>query len=213
VEAVADSQVLSLPSYSGLLDENWHLPFITRMEKQFGGKNQGSLKKFDKYFDKKSGLVTSETGELTYHTKAGVVTLNAGRVQGAFGFIGGRHFDFPALSFSILNKHAGVLAVSADGLVLTKAKKYYLVVTGPAKMTGQQYNASRTGLTNAGRLPVLAQVVKGKILLKSKKNKVTLTPLSVTGARRKSLKLKNHKAGQSFNTGHGRTLVYLVTRN
>ncbi len=212
IEKVSDAKVYSLPSYSDYLDSNWTLPFITKVVKSFEKGKTEIPKKLAKRYDKKAGVVKSETGEISYNTKKGTLSLNAPRVQGAFGFIGSKKFDFPAFSFEVQNTHAAILAVSATTKPLVKSKRIYIAVVGPSKMTSQQYNPSRTSLLNPGTLPVLAQVIEGTVKVKGKPSKVSIYPKQADGQRGRAVKAKGEKGWTVFSPAEYNTPIFEVVR-
>ncbi len=212
VESISDEQVASVPSYSDFLDREYHLPFITRVAKNFEGKANSDLAKYASFFNRDSGIIRSETGELLYNTKTGYFSVNAPRVQGAAGFIGAVPLDFPLFSCTVSNRHASVFAVSADTSALTSTKHFYLVVTGPAKMKGQQYDATRNLLVNPGEGEMLVQKVEGTLTFKKTGGKkMEIYPLALDGKKGKALKLKKVKgAAGEMSFKDSKTLVYEV---
>jgi len=212
VEGIAAGQLDDVPNYSDFLETNYHLPFITRTAKSFDGKAQGSINQYANYYDKNSGVIHSETGELMVDGKTGYMTIDAPRVQGASGFIGGRAVDLPAISVKVSNTHASVFAVSADGQGLVSSNRFYLVATGPAKMKGQTYDPARNLLENAGDGDVLVQVIKGSVTFKKAGGKkVEVYPLDIDGKRGKKMRVKGKRGTLGvFAFDKGRTLVYEV---
>jgi hypothetical protein len=212
LESISDSQTYSVPSYSSVLDKNYFLPFVTRTAKSFSGKSSGNIEEFRKYFDEKNNIIRSETGELTIDGNTGILQINSPRVQGVTGFIGDRKFDFPSFACSLSNTHASIYLVSADGKELGKSKRMFLVTTGPVKMSSQKYNSSRTALIDEGKLPALAQVLKGNITFKNKTaSGFKVVPLSLSGSKGTAMELFNSGAGKVMDLSKGRTLVYEVS--
>jgi len=214
VEGVTEDRYGDLPNYSDTLENNYHLPFITRVAKSFDRSSSENAGHYDKYYDRANGVITSETGELTMNEKLGYMRIDAPRVQGVSGFIGGRgdKYDFASFRCELSNKHASVFAVSADGANLVSSKRFYIVAVGPAKMSGQRYNATRGRLENAGEGDVLTQVLNGKITFKKVGgNKLQVFPLDVDGARGKAMEVKAVKGALGeLDLSKGRTLVYEV---
>lgn len=214
VEAISDSQVFSVPSYSSLLDKNYYLPYITKTTKSFSQKTSTPIETFRKFYDEKNNIINSETGELSIDANTGILQINTARLQGVTGFIKDRKFDFAFFSCSLSNTHASVYAVSADGKDLTKCKKFYLVAVGPVKMSSQQYNDSRTSLTDLGKLPVLAQVLNGKLTFKNMaKSTLSIVPLSLSGKKGNPIPASNIGQDKVFDLSKGKTQVYEVTVN
>jgi hypothetical protein len=212
VEGVTEERYGDLPNYSDTLEDNYHLPFVTRVAKSFDRGSSANRGQYDKYYNRESGVITSETGELAINEKIGYMRIDAPRVQGVSGFIGGRgeRYDFPAFKCELSNKHASIFAVSADGANLVSSKRFYIVAVGPAKMSGQRYDALRNKLENAGEGEVLTQVLNGKITFKKAGgNKLQVFPLDVDGARGKAMELTAARGALGeLDLSKGRTLVY-----
>jgi len=212
VENITAEQYENIPNYSDMLERNFHLPFITRVAKTFDGESRGNIEDYAKYFSADSGIIRSETGELLLNSNTGFMRIETARIQGKSGFIGGIPFEFPMFSGEISNRHASIYAVSADGADLTGSKRFYLVVTGPARMKGQVYNPTRTALENIGEGGVEVQVVNGQITFNNTGGKrVQVFPLEINGKRGKAMKLKRVKGtAGALDLSKGRTLVYEV---
>jgi hypothetical protein len=210
VEGISGDQYEDVPNYSETLWNNYHLPYITKVAKGFDRPSDGDIEKYAKYYDRDSGVIRSETGELALNGKIGYMAVNAPRVQGAAGFVGGRKFDFSTFSYEISNKHASIFIVSADGNDLAASKRFYIIATGPAKMDGQVYDPARNQLENAGDGNVLVQVINGKITFnKIGGKKLQVFPLDTDGKRGKAMKIKKSKGTAGvMELGKGRTLVY-----
>lgn len=214
VESISDSQIYSLPSYSTLLDDNYFLPYVTKVAKSFSGKTGGKVDDFRKYYDKERNIITSETGELTINGNNGVLQINSPKIQGVTGFLKDQKFNFNVFSCSLSNTHASIYAVSADGKDLIKSKRFYLVAVGPTKMSSQKFNSSRTALENPGNTPVLAQVIEGSVTFKKSGNsKLTVVPLFLDGSRGKPMDISGTKGDKILNLNQGRTQVYEVSLN
>jgi len=214
VEGVLEERYGGLPNYSDTLENNYHLPFVTRVAKSFDRSSSANGSHYDKYYDRANGVIASETGELMINEKLGYMRIDAPRVQGVSGFIGGRgdRYDFAAFRCELSNKHASIFIVSADGANLVSSKRFYIVAVGPAKMSGQRYNSTRGRLENAGEGEVLAQVLDGKITFKKAGgNKIQVFPLDVDGTRGKPMEVKAVKGALGeLDLSKGRTLVYEV---
>jgi hypothetical protein len=214
VEGVPAELYGDLPNYSDMLENNYSLPFITRVAKSFDRGSSENIRQFDRYRDTASGVIASETGELAINEKLGYMRIDAPRVQGVSGFIGGRgeRHDFPSFRCELSNRHASIFAVSADGANLVSSKRFYIVAVGPSKMSGQRYNAARNILENAGEGDVLTQVLNGKIAFKKAGgNRLQVFPLEVDGARGKAMELNAAKGALGeLDLSKGRTQVYEV---
>lgn len=212
VEAITSEQITSEESFSPFLDNNHYLPFVTKVSKSFNGKKATDLGKYKRYFDRYNNVARSETGELVLDGGRGVLTIKTDKVQGVTGFLKGQKFSLPNFTVKVENSHASVIAVSKDGKPLADSKEYYLVITGPTKMSGQKMNRSRTVLTALGDLPILAQVIKGELII-SKSNagsNLTVTSLNPNGTDLKKMELAKTENGIAMDLSKGRSFVYRV---
>lgn len=212
LESITRDMMLSDTSYSDLLYVNYFLPFVTRVAKVFGDTAAGDIAAFQKYYDKENEIFKSETGQLLFDGKQGILQINAPKVQGTVGFIGGKTFEFPLFQLAVKNSHAAIFAVSRDNKPLVKSKRFYLIASGPSKMTEQKFNVSRTALRELGRLPVLLQVINGTIVFKNSaaKSKMKIIPLTPAGQSGEPVPYTDSEKGAVFDLAKGRTLVYEV---
>ncbi|MDG5816977.1 carbohydrate binding domain-containing protein [Chitinispirillales bacterium ANBcel5] len=215
VEGITQEQLDDIPNYSNMLEFNYHLPFITRVAKSFDGQSEGDIDDYAQFFSRDSGIIRSETGELLLNSQTGYLKIDAPRVQGVSGFISDINFDFPLFSSEIENKHASIFAVSADGEDLTESKHFYLVVTGPAKMSGQVYDPTRNLLKDPGEGEVLVQVIEGNVTFNEVADgRVTVYPLALDGSRGRRMRLRRSRGTAGvLRLNRGRTLVYEVVIN
>lgn len=206
VEPIAESEFYTNGNYTDFLDSNWQVPFITKYSKQYGAKKvkKPSVANLSQYI--KGAVITSETDELTFDTKKGVVTVNAPRVQGVMGHIKNRMVQLPAFEVQVKNPFGAVFAISADETPLDRCERFYLAVVTPTKMTGTQYNSARTGLVKEGTLPVLCQVMEGEMVLKLQ-GKWQMAPIKFSGDR-----LAAKKVPTLIDLSKGRTYLYEVTK-
>jgi hypothetical protein len=209
LDNITEEQLNSLPLYSDFLDKNYTLPLITTVAKTYKGEKGDETSKYASYYDAKENTVRSETGELICNSKKGYLEIKAPRVQGIIGALNTKEFELPVMKIKVSNSWASVIAVSKDGKPLVDSKDFYLVVTGPTKMTDQVYNDPRSALKSSGHLPLLAQVIKGEILLKNK-GKLQIIPLNISGLKGKALPLSAKEGGWSFDLASGRTFVYEI---
>jgi hypothetical protein len=216
IEGVMEERYGNLPNYSDVLENNYHLPFITRVAKSFDRGTSANANQFDKYYDRAGGVIASETGELAINVneKRGYMRIDAPRVAGVSGFIGGngeRH-DFPSFRCELSNKQASIFAVSADGANLVSSKRFYIVAMGLSKMRGQGYGGLLDETESADGGEALTEVLNGKITFKKTGgNKLQVFPLEADGARGKAIEVKSAKGALGeLDLSSGRTPVYEV---
>ena len=182
-EQITDEDILSKNSYSNFIDTHSYLPFVTRVSKSFKKSNLNSdAEKYRKFYDKSSGEIRSETGELTLNKSKGYLLINSEKVQGGVGNLKNRDINLLDISFKISNSHAAVFAVSADDKPLKNSTHFYVVAAGPSKMSGQKFNASRTALVKLGSLPILSQVIEGFLTFNSVTENIKITPRFADGS-------------------------------
>jgi hypothetical protein len=185
VEDITDSMVLQTNSYSTFQEEHDFLPFVARISKRFlekgkpatspespakvKGAKSVTVAQLQKYHDTVNGTYSSETGELLWNYKQGLLQITTQKTQGMVGYLKNKPYTGDFLQANIQNTYASIFVTSADNKPLAKSKHLYLVAAGPSKSTGIEYNSSRTGLRDLGQLPILTQVVQGKATLKIKK--------------------------------------------
>ncbi|WMJ74596.1 carbohydrate binding domain-containing protein [Cytophagaceae bacterium ABcell3] len=202
---IKPEQWQSLPLYSDFLDKNFYLPFVTKVAKTTDSTAVQPIGDFASFHDADKKVIKSETGELALDYGAGVMQIRSENVQGVTGGLKGQKFSFPFMDVEVQNSWASVLVVSADGKPLSESKKVYLVTTTPIKATGQKYNYSRKGITDAGKLPLLVQEMEGQVTFK-RKAKFRVYPLTIHGDKKARVRLKDNK----LDTSKGKTFVYEV---
>ena len=212
----SEAQVLSMPSDPDYLNAQPWIPFVTRFTKGLMTPRSGvvgDVDAFHKYVDASTGVMRSETGELTLDPKGRFFEVATDRVQGAEGAWKGRKADFGAFSAELQNGWGSVFLVSRQSVPLDETPSAYLVVTTPVKMTGETFAEDRGHLTQAGAPPILAQQAEGTVVLKRKTaiSRVTVRPLSMGGVPGKPLSLKTVPGGISIPISSGRSFVYEVT--
>ncbi|HNY29373.1 MAG TPA: hypothetical protein PKO15_00665 [Fibrobacteria bacterium] len=211
VESVDSVQVETLPSYSGFLQERWALPYAAKVRKRFSGPASGEPDRWDRKGLRDTGKVASSTRELELDPRAGTLAIRTSRSQGAVGAVGGREWTFQRISFRLDNPVASILAVSADGAPLESSRRMYLVTTGPSRMKGQRFTASRTGIKELGELPVQTQVLQGTIrILGAGATKATVRALDGNGNAGAPLKLESVSGGVAFDPSRSPALVYEI---
>lgn len=200
-ETVGADKSMRLPSYSWWEERAWQTPYLGRVAKRFD-----SLSREPDAPAVGAGELLSSTGELAYDPKIGTLRVNAPRVQGAVGFVGGRDWSFPRIAFHLENEHASVLAVSADGADLADSKLFYVAAVGPVKGTGLEFVRSRNGIARVGGLPLLAQVLEGNLAVRGldTSEAVLFTALAPDGSRGEPVVSRDGR----FDLSQGRALVY-----
>ena len=209
IEEINDEKIVSNASYSTFLWDNWQIPFVTKVGKDFVGEkeiNPYPETRFNEFIDSRGKIVKSETGELVLNYGKGFLEVRAPFVEGAIGNLSNDTVALKNIKITAKNPWSAVIAVTADGKELSAAKKFYLAVITPSKMTGQEYNRYRDKLASVGDLPVLSQVFDGSVSF-VKTKKVTATEILPNGEKGKIFGGKN-----TLDLSKGRTYIYEIER-
>lgn len=191
---VTDKQAYSLPSYSDFIDKNDFLPLVTKVGKQtVETATEASVDAFRKFVNEQKKIIRSETNELTLNKTQGIFKINAPKVQGVVGTLKDSVFEFPAMTVSVKNPWASVLAIAIDNKPLAQSGHYYLVIATPVRTKGMLYNDSRNALKSTGEYVLQAQAAAGTVAFKAEGRKVTVTPLNISGSKEKAQLLQDNK--------------------
>jgi hypothetical protein len=210
VEEINDEKIVSNAGFSTFLQDNWQVPFVTKVSKDFIGKKQPSNPypetPFNEYIDTRNKRIKSETGELVLNYGKGFLEINAPTVQGVVGDISKDTVSLKNIKVTAKNPWSAVIAFTVDAKDLSSAKKFYLAVITPSKMTGQEYSRYRDKLTAVGELPILSQAFDGKVSFEKTK-KITATEILPNGEKGKVFSGKN-----TLDLSKGRTYIYEIVR-
>lgn len=132
------------------------------------------------YWDQATGVIRSTTGELSWDTKARVVTVGTARTQGVIGFAGGRTVDLPDFRVMVTTPFVSLLLTSLDGLALGDSRRILVTALARDKQTGARYSADGKTLEYMGGPPLLLEPVQARITAKHG-GRVTLSALDVNG--------------------------------
>lgn len=113
----------------------------------------------------------SDTGELTWYPKPGVVAVDTARAQMLVGFVAGRKAETTYLSATIDNPFAALQLISLDGRPVASARSLLLTTGARTANSGMEWDAGRTTLTNWGGEPTVIEPVTGVVTLKGRKAK------------------------------------------
>jgi hypothetical protein len=210
VEEINDEKIVSNASFSEFLQNNWQIPFITKTSKDFVGEkdvNPYPETPFVKFINFTNKKISSETGELFLNYGKGFLEIKAPSVEGAIGDLSKDTILLKNMKIATKNPWSAVIAFTEDGKELSVAKKFYLAVITPSKMSGQEYNRHRTKLAAVGDLPILSQVFDGSVVFLGKTKKITATEILPSGEKGKIFSTKN-----TLDLKQGRTYVYEIER-
>ena len=213
-ESVVHRNYTEMDLINGIRDDIGTMPFFTpdlapatplvyktRIRSFNGGDNE-----FPAVDD--AGQIISETGQLIWihGSEKGLVIIDSDKTQGFAGYRETMATNSTSnLRVNLQTPFATVVITSLDGNDLESSKKILLTVTSTSILTGSEWNAERTSLTEWGTLPFRIQPVIGTIKISGLKMKMPLilTPLDASGhsaSKSRTIKVKNGKAEISIGT-------------
>ncbi|MGE5557328.1 MAG: hypothetical protein ACM3WV_01810 [Bacillota bacterium] len=158
----------------------------------------------------KPGTYESDTRELKWMGREGIVFFDTPRTQGALGFIGGQSVSTRQMQVEAGTPFCQVVLSSLDGKPLSGAGKMLLTATARAENSKQVYNNKRNSLISTGEAPILMEPVAAKITFYSKK-KITVNVLDHHGFRTgKTVPVERGEKGWTFSIGRENTFWYEV---
>ena len=155
----------------------WQYPQYAEQAAKLGLPGYGGL-------DPKPQECPSDTGQLCLDHGRGVFTIDAPRTKGAVGFLGQiGPVDLGALSIRSTTPFAAVVATSLDGKPLGPSSHVLITAVARSENTGQAFTPDKRRVPERGRLPVLAEPVRGEVRLACPAGAVVYA-LDETGKRR-----------------------------
>ena len=107
----------------------------------------------------------SDTGELSWDSSHGLVTIDTPRTQAAVGRVGGGAVKLKSATFKVEIPFASLILTSLDDKDLDRSKHFLLLALARSENRGTLYNATRTLLRRSGTSPILMEPVKGSVWL------------------------------------------------
>jgi len=165
----------------------------------------------------------SDTEELRWDFRSGVLTINTDRSQGAVGFLKSRDVDLKHLDIrDVENEFSCLMLSSLDGECLDKSSHMLLLAVGKAENTGQHWSdRERTQVPRRsastpggyGEYPVLIEPITAHITLETELavGKMEIHALDGAGKRVKDVKVVAEEGRRSFDIGaEYRTIYYEI---
>ena len=133
-----------------------------------------------------AGPIASDTGELVWRHGAkgtGLVTLDAPRAQAIVGFPPREGTRLSHLEARVENAFAALTLGALDAEPIARSSRLLLVAATRVSNTGQEWNATRTGLDAWGTAPVRVEPVRGRVTLRrlTGARRVVARPLDAAG--------------------------------
>ncbi|MPM53175.1 hypothetical protein SDC9_99940 [bioreactor metagenome] len=142
--------------------------------------------------DAETGLLQSDTGEITMDTKANRFTVDTPRLQGA-AWEGGTTVELSGLSLKSSLPCTAAL-ISLDGRKIGESARLLLVFSTDALNSGMELAADRSVLYKIGTLPVLLETGKLELSLKQSPA-LRCFALGIDGERLEELPVKRGGTG------------------
>ncbi len=124
---------------------------------------------FTKYWDQKSGIIRSQTGELEWNTKKGIVLVKSPKTQAVIGFGGGEKIELPDFEIQLETKFVSLIFTSLDQQSLKSSKSVLITAMARDQQTGSEYSEDGSVLKVVGGPPLLLEPVQAKIKILGKK--------------------------------------------
>jgi hypothetical protein len=138
---------------------------------------------WDLYWNTETGVVTSETGELTWDPAARVVTIDTPSTQGVLGWAGGKTWEFGDVTASVTTEFVSLLFTALDGEPLANSGRVLVTAMARDRQLGSEYSEDGSELVAVGGAPLLLEPVQATITLTRGEVKA-VTPLDPYGVPR-----------------------------
>jgi transcriptional regulator of met regulon len=171
------------------------LPLISQVEKKYV-ENKSSrvsdISLIKKYHNLEEKEIVSDTNELKWNYKKGVLSINTPYLQGVVGNFSNERVILNNIDVETSTPFCSITITSMDGKPLNFSKKMVLVAVGREMNSDMEYNVSRTALRDDGVSPIILENVEAKILFKGIED-VKVYPLDINGKRKgEEIKIKGN---------------------
>jgi len=131
------------------------------------GEDVGPSSKVDwnRYWDKRQGVVESMTGDLVWDYGKQVVTVRSDKTQGIIGFAGGRSFELPAVKAEVRTPFVSLLFTPLDDNPLADSKHILITAMARDRQKGARYNMDGSKLLDVGSPPLMMEPVQATLTL------------------------------------------------
>lgn len=189
--------------------EEWLFPEFVHQAQRLGLPGYERMDPEAKRFD-------SDTGELSLDYGQGLFTINTPRTKAAVGFLQeAGPVDLQGLRIDVETRFAAVSVSSVDGQAIGRSRRLLVTAVARAENTSQgfwppepgqeQRNAVSWMLPGEGRLPVIAEPVRGKVEI-AVPAAAAAYALDETGRRRDRLTASNRAGVLSFDPATARSI-------
>jgi hypothetical protein len=119
------------------------------------------------YWQHRSSVVQSNTGQLTWNYASRVVTVHSEKTQGVIGFAAGGTYDLPGVTVrNVETPFISLLLTPLDDRPLIRSEHILVTAMAQDKQYGALYNADGTQLIEAGGPPLLLEPVQATLTFK-----------------------------------------------
>jgi hypothetical protein len=118
---------------------------------------------WNQYWDADSGVIDSMTGELSWDTTAGVVTVRSAATQGVIGWAGGNSYALGDFSVDVSTDFVSLLFTALDGETLASARRVLVTAMARDRQVGAEYDTGGKNLDEVGGPPLLLEPVQASI--------------------------------------------------
>ena len=134
----------------------------------------------------RSHSLVSDTGELCWDSRQGLVTIDTPRTQGVVGFADGQRIELADVVLQCRTRYCSVLVSSLSTRPIRSAARLLITAVARAENSGQEWSAGRTTIAaeHRGRAPVLVEPVNASVILHRQDSwtgRCVLRPLDSTG--------------------------------
>jgi hypothetical protein len=180
-DLVAES-VYDPVSVLGLMDDRKPVPLAAALVGKVGYRfvdraRAPVVKDLSSYWDEKSLVARSITGELTWKARPGCVLIDTARTQAVIGFLSAEPHTLGDIRLSSPTRFGAVYVTAMEGREpIGVARRLLITAVGPARNTGMESETtpqpSRLGgplwhLKSPGTAPALLEAVTGEIRIRS----------------------------------------------
>jgi hypothetical protein len=149
--------------------------------------------------------IRSDTGELTFNSKAGFLLVDTPLTQGFAGFSGPAPFTMRDVEVKLDNAYGVVVLSSSDDQALSRSRRILVSALGNAMNTGMEIEGDGNAVRATGTAPVLIEPIRGVVTLKNARaNRLRVWALDSNGQRLSSvpvlgvLNARRREAGAAF---------------
>jgi hypothetical protein len=192
-EILDDEDVFRLIEEDKLIGGNGLIALSCAVQRKFvegslpAEKKKINLEKIKKLCNSSLRLAASDTKELNWDGKQGLITINTPNTQAAVGFLKNKSLNLSSLNLKTTNDFASISLTSPKD-VISKSKNLLLTASSRSENTGMIYNSSKTQLKDVGSSPILFEPVNAAISIKNSQLKsAAVWALDINGDRIKKV--------------------------